>query len=68
MHQSKPDDPPLFYAVCQAVMLIFCFRWRAFGNDKDGESVLGEMELEVESVEGPCTGSVYLTGMRRKPR
>lgn len=52
MHQSKPEDPPLFYAVCQAVMLIFCFRWRAFGSDKEGESVVGEMELEGESVEG----------------
>jgi len=52
MHQTKPEDPPLFYAVCQAVMLIFCFRWRAFGSDKEGESVIGEMELEGESLEG----------------
>lgn len=54
MHQTpKPDDPPLFYAVCQAVMLIFCFRWRAFTSDhKEGESVLGELELDGESVEG----------------
>jgi RNA polymerase I-specific transcription initiation factor RRN3 len=53
MHQSpKPDDPPLFYAVCQAIMLIFCFRWRALGAGGDGESIVGEMELEEGSVEG----------------
>jgi RNA polymerase I-specific transcription initiation factor RRN3 len=46
----------LFYAVCQAVMLIFCFRWRAFASpghekerEREGETVIGEMELEMES-------------------
>lgn len=42
------DELPLFYAVCQAVMLIFCFRWRAFTIDKESESILGEMELESD--------------------
>ena len=56
-HQTKQmDELPLFYAVCQAVMLIFCFRWRAFTTqpkevDADGEGdegVVGEMEIELE--------------------
>lgn len=58
------DELPLVYAVCQAVMLIFCFRWRAFTTEAgggtgtsatdDGEGVLGDMELEsdVEAGEG----------------
>jgi len=56
---KRIDELPLFYAVCQAVMLIFCFRWRAFTTEqKDGE-VLGEMELESETeaeVEGEGDG------------
>lgn len=58
MHQTpKPDDPPLFYAVCQATMLIFCFRWRALlSSGGEGESVIGEMELEEGSVEGEGEG------------
>lgn len=57
MHQTpKPDDPPLFYAVCQAIMLIFCFRWRALGSGGEGESIVGEMELEEGSVEGEGDG------------
>jgi RNA polymerase I-specific transcription initiation factor RRN3 len=53
-HQTKQlDELPLFYAVCQAVMLIFCFRWRAFTTQpKEGdgdEGVVGEMEIEMDS-------------------
>jgi RNA polymerase I-specific transcription initiation factor RRN3 len=48
---SKVDELPLFYAVCQAAMLIFCFRWRAFlPGDRDDE-VVGEMEMEGEDGE-----------------
>lgn len=45
--RAKKNDPelPLFYAVCQAAMLIFCFRWRAFTNQDDME-VTGEMDME----------------------
>ncbi|WVR06475.1 hypothetical protein IAU60_003506 [Kwoniella sp. DSM 27419] len=62
LHQSRAskrenlDELPLFYAVCQAVMLIFCFRWRAFTSsaDKDGDGIVGELELEGddEDVQG----------------
>ncbi|WWD18609.1 hypothetical protein CI109_103062 [Kwoniella shandongensis] len=60
LHQARAnkresvDELPLFYAVCQAVMLIFCFRWRAFtaNADKEGDSVVGDMEMDGESVEG----------------
>ena len=47
------DELPLFYAVCQAVMLIFCFRWRGFNGEKEGDNMLGEMEMDGESVEEP---------------
>ena len=44
--QGRPDELPLFYAVCQAVMMIFCFRWRALAKEEEGEEgVVGEMEL-----------------------
>lgn len=47
------DELPLFYAVCQAAMLIFCFRWRAFTaqacEDVDAP-VAGEMELDAISA------------------
>lgn len=45
--RAKKYDPemPLFYAVCQAAMLIFCFRWRAFTNQDDME-VTGEMDMD----------------------
>lgn len=43
------DELPLFYAVCQASMLIFCFRWRAFTTD---EPVTGEMEMDMDSEAG----------------
>lgn len=66
LHQSRvnkrhsTDELPLFYAVCQAAMLIFCFRWRAFlaGADKEGDGVLGDMEMDGESVddEGKAEG------------
>jgi RNA polymerase I-specific transcription initiation factor RRN3 len=62
LHQShltkRIDELPLFYAVCQAVMLIFCFRWRAFTTEhKEGESILGEMELESEGeMDGEVEG------------
>ena len=49
LHQSKPDELQLFYAVCQAVMLIFCFRWQALQVD-EAEGVVGEMELDGDSV------------------
>ena len=56
MRQARPtkgaDELPLFYAVCQAVMLIFCFRWRAFTSEKEGENLLGEMEMDEESEGG----------------
>ncbi|ORY25938.1 RNA polymerase I-specific transcription initiation factor RRN3 [Naematelia encephala] len=43
------DERPLFYAVVQAVMLIFCFRWRGLrGQAGEGDNVLGELELESE--------------------
>ncbi|WRT67920.1 uncharacterized protein IL334_004894 [Kwoniella shivajii] len=56
LHQSRLskkdhiDELPLFYAVCQAVMLIFCFRWRAFTSsaDKEGDNIVGDLELEGE--------------------
>lgn len=57
--QSRPrsgvpaDELPLFYAVCQAAMLIFCFRWRAFtAQSVDDDPVAGEMELDGLSVDG----------------
>ncbi len=37
------DELPLFYAVCQAAMLIFCFRWRALLAEED---VAGELEMD----------------------
>lgn len=47
---GKVDELSLFYSVCQAVMLIFCFRWRAFlAGDKEDE-VVGELELEGEEA------------------
>lgn len=45
------DELPLFYATCQAVMLIFCFRWRAFTADKESDSIVGELELEGDGAE-----------------
>lgn len=50
------DESQLFYAVCQSVLLIFCFRWRAFTEDKDRDNVLGEMEMDGESQEGESDG------------
>ncbi|WVF68963.1 hypothetical protein IAT40_003737 [Kwoniella sp. CBS 6097] len=62
LHQSRAsrrdrepiDELPLFYAVCQAVMLIFCFRWRAFtaNADKEVDNIVGDLELEGEGDEG----------------
>nr|XP_019012886.1 RNA polymerase I-specific transcription initiation factor RRN3 [Kwoniella pini CBS 10737]OCF51667.1 RNA polymerase I-specific transcription initiation factor RRN3 [Kwoniella pini CBS 10737] len=62
LHQSRTnnkretiDELPLFYAVCQAVMLIFCFRWRAFTSSasKEHDNLLGDLELEGdESIDG----------------
>ncbi|KAL7422995.1 DNA independent RNA polymerase I transcription factor [Cryptotrichosporon argae] len=42
------DELPLFYAVCQAAMLIFCFRHRAFGGDAadDDGAIVGELDLD----------------------
>jgi RNA polymerase I-specific transcription initiation factor RRN3 len=42
---------PVFYAVCQAMMMIFCFRWHAFeirneGQDTAEDGVVGDLELE----------------------
>ena len=50
MHQTKPDELQLFYAVCQAAMLIFCFRWRAFQTDTEAENIVGELEMDGESA------------------
>ncbi|WVQ96479.1 hypothetical protein IAU59_003584 [Kwoniella sp. CBS 9459] len=62
LHQSRAlrrdrepiDELPLFYAVCQAVMLIFCFRWRAFtaNADKEVDNIVGDLELEGLGDEG----------------
>ncbi|WVW84835.1 hypothetical protein I302_106870 [Kwoniella bestiolae CBS 10118] len=61
LHQSRInkkegiDELPLFYAVCQAVMLIFCFRWRAFTSSasNDNDNIVGDLELEgEESIDG----------------
>ena len=53
MQQIKPDELQLFYAVSQAVMLIFCFRWRAFlSDDPEGDAIIGEMEMDGDSLEG----------------
>ncbi|BEJ14127.1 hypothetical protein CspHIS471_0313010 [Cutaneotrichosporon sp. HIS471] len=41
-----PDELSLFYAVCQAAMVIFCFRWRALTAD---DEVAGEMEMDFTS-------------------
>jgi RNA polymerase I-specific transcription initiation factor RRN3 len=42
------EELPLFYAVCQAAMLIFCFRWKAFQlDDVETESESG---LEMEGI------------------
>ncbi|WVO18137.1 hypothetical protein L204_105840 [Cryptococcus depauperatus] len=50
---EKIDELPLFYAVCQSCMLIFCFRWRAFlAEEKEGEGLVEGMELEGEGGEG----------------
>lgn len=56
--RSKKNDPelPLFYAVCQATMLIFCFRWRAFTNQDDTE-VTGEMDMD-ENTGGQWIGDL----------
>nr|XP_018262221.1 RNA polymerase I-specific transcription initiation factor RRN3 [Kwoniella dejecticola CBS 10117]OBR84379.1 RNA polymerase I-specific transcription initiation factor RRN3 [Kwoniella dejecticola CBS 10117] len=67
LHQSRMankretiDELPLFYAVCQAVMLIFCFRWRAFtlSASKEHDNILGDLELEGdESIDGDEGGN-----------
>ncbi len=54
------EELRLFYAVCQAVMLIFCFRWRAFTSEKESDSVLGEMEMDGESLEEPSGDSKWM--------
>jgi RNA polymerase I-specific transcription initiation factor RRN3 len=59
MKQTKMEDMPLFYAVCQAVMLIFCFRWRAFtGVTEENEGVVGDMDMDsdVDVEERPDGG------------
>lgn len=39
----------VFYAVTQAVFLIFCFRWRdLLGSDGDGEESYLELDLELD--------------------
>lgn len=48
-HRISSDELPLFYAVCQAAMLIFCFRWRALTTD---EPVTGEMDMDMDSEAG----------------
>jgi RNA polymerase I-specific transcription initiation factor RRN3 len=35
---SKTEINTVFYAVCQAVFLIFCFRWRDLNNTDDDDS------------------------------
>ncbi|KAL1413177.1 DNA independent RNA polymerase I transcription factor [Vanrija albida] len=50
------DELPLFYAVCQAVMLTFCFRWRALTADTDGDGVVGELDMDGESETGESEG------------
>lgn len=36
----------VFYTVCQAVMMIFCFRWRALQSHGDEETMADEMEMD----------------------
>ena len=48
--QNRPDEMPLFYAVCQAVMMIFCFRWRAFAREEE-EGVVGDLEMDEGGLE-----------------
>jgi RNA polymerase I-specific transcription initiation factor RRN3 len=48
--QQRPDELPLFYAVCQAVMMIFCFRWRALARDAE-DGVVGELEMEGDGLD-----------------
>ncbi|KAK4684592.1 RNA polymerase I-specific transcription initiation factor RRN3, partial [Tremellales sp. Uapishka_1] len=62
LHQSikeKQEELPLFYAVTQAVMLIFCFRWRAFTTDKEreGSEVLGDLDMfDEDEADGSGAG------------
>jgi RNA polymerase I-specific transcription initiation factor RRN3 len=41
----------VFYTVCQAVMMIFCFRWRALQSAAAGEETMAD-EMEMDDVEG----------------
>jgi RNA polymerase I-specific transcription initiation factor RRN3 len=53
--KGRTDELPLFYAVCQATMLIFCFRWGAFlaKGEGEGDGVLGDLDMEgLESEDG----------------
>jgi RNA polymerase I-specific transcription initiation factor RRN3 len=36
----------VFYTVCQAVMMIFCFRWRALQSTAGEETMADEMEMD----------------------
>ena len=55
------DELPLFYAVCQAIMLIFCFRWRAFrAVTVSDDCVTGE--LEMDDVDGEIGNGVTGAG------
>ncbi|WVQ73272.1 hypothetical protein IAR50_002840 [Cryptococcus sp. DSM 104548] len=67
LHQSRVlagkgvDELPLFYAVCQAVMLIFCFRWKAFtataaAGDNEGDGIVGDMDMDGEEGLQPNSG------------
>jgi RNA polymerase I-specific transcription initiation factor RRN3 len=59
---SLGEELPLFYAVCQAAMLIFCFRWKAFQlDDVETESESG---LEMEGISEPAAStSKWMTHM-----
>jgi len=46
--------PGVFYAVAQAVFLIFCFRWRDLVEADDNPDAEGERERELDSLSGPA--------------
>lgn len=45
--------PAVFYAVVQAVFLIFCFRWRDLVEGDDNDDLKGEREREQDTLAGP---------------
>ncbi|PVU97892.1 hypothetical protein BB559_001875 [Furculomyces boomerangus] len=53
-------EHPVFYSVCQAIMYIFCFRWRDLVESKDGDnSLLFDQLSESQSMENGFDTSVF---------